>query len=276
MTVIVWNVRKLNPFKQRSMVDRIRKLKVKLVCLLKTRVKENNCQSIINKHFKGWSWLHNYSSAYNGRIWVIWSDHMKVDLVDSTAQCITCKVLIDAKQFYLSVVYGFNEGVERRALWNHLYFLNGALSQCPWMIAGDFNIIAHPSKSSKYNGFQGISNDIKEFQEIVQKLAVVDHCFSGPMFTWSNNQEEGFLARKLDRVLINDIWLHSFAHSTVEFIPPGDSDHCAALAQLDQEVFSPPKPFKLFNFWTKHPEFLDIVVKSWEVPVRGSPMMILQ
>ena len=75
-----------------------------------------------------------------------------------------------------------------------------------------------------------------------------DHVFIGPLLTWSNRQGEGFLARKLDKVLINDSWLVSFAHSLVEFLNPGESDHYPAILKLGQEVYSPLKPFKFFNF----------------------------
>ena len=74
----------------------------------------------------------------------------------------------------------------------------------------------------------------------------------------------GFFARKLDRVMINDKWLLSFIHFIVEFFAPSDSDHSPALVRLEQPVGSPPKPFKIFNFWTRHPEFLSIVAKSWK------------
>ena len=71
MNFIVWNVRGLNdPLKQKDIVGRIRSLKVQMVCLLETRVKENKSQSIIDRHFKGWKWIHNYREAYNGRIWI--------------------------------------------------------------------------------------------------------------------------------------------------------------------------------------------------------------
>ena len=72
MNILIWNVRGLNdPLKQKRVVDRIRSMKIMLVGLLETRVKEYNSQSIINKYFQGWKWAHNYSTAYNGRIWVL-------------------------------------------------------------------------------------------------------------------------------------------------------------------------------------------------------------
>ena len=65
-------------------------------------------------------------------------------------------------------------------------------------------------------------------------MVVFDHSFSSPLFTWSNKQGDGFLAKKLDRVFINDKWHLSFAHSIVEFLPPRDSDHCLTVFQLSQ------------------------------------------
>ena len=211
MTILVWNVRGINdPLKQKSMVARIRQLKIQLVCLLETRVKENKSQQIIDRYFHGWNWINNYSSAYNGRIWLLWEDQIQVSQIDSTAQCITCSVTMEPSQFYLTVVYGYNEGTTRRRLWSKLSWLHGSLSQSPWMLAGDFNITADLSESSNFNGSQGLSNDMKEFKDVVQKVAVFDHPFTGPLFTWSNHQGEGFLARKLDRVLINDKWFFFF------------------------------------------------------------------
>ena len=40
-----------------------------------------------------------------------------------------------------------------------------------------------------------------------------------------------------------------------------------ARLQLDTVPFSPLKPFKFFNFWTKHEKFLLAVVDSWKEPI---------
>ena len=71
------------------------------------------------------------------------------------------------------------------------------------------------------------------------------------------------MARKLDRVLVNFIWLQAYESSRVEFLSPGESDHCLALVQLSQVVNSPSKPFNFFNFWFRHSEFMEIVKVSW-------------
>lgn len=33
--------------------------------------------------------------------------------------------------------------------------------------------------------------------------------YHGPLFTWCNKREEGLICKKLDRVLINEVWLHN-------------------------------------------------------------------
>ena len=92
MTMLVWNVRGFNdPLKQKAVVSRIRKLKISLVCLLETRVKENNMMPIFSRHFQGWQLFQNYSNdAKNGRIWMIWNSSLQLKLIASMDQCISC------------------------------------------------------------------------------------------------------------------------------------------------------------------------------------------
>ena len=117
MNIIVWNVRGINdPLKWRAVISRIRGLRCNLVCLIETRVKENKFQAIVDKGFNGWGKLQNYSSARNGRIWILWSSLVKVEVKDSNDQCITCLVSFESKQFWISTVYGANEGIDRRRL----------------------------------------------------------------------------------------------------------------------------------------------------------------
>ena len=61
----------------------------------------------------------------------------------------------------------------------------------------------------------------------------------------------------------------------MEFKSLGDSDHCLAYIRISQDVITPPKPFKFFNCWSKHAEFLETVKNSWQASVEGSPMVIL-
>ena len=156
--------------------------------------------------------LHNYDYAQNGRIWMIWDDTLKVDLIGMSDQSITFCVENDLKKFIFSSIYGYNEGRDRRRLWSHLHSLQNSFLQEPWVLAGDFNVIAHLEESSKLHGSHVVTADMREFVEARDKLLVFNHAFQGLNFTWSNKHHPSdFLAKKLDRILVNDQWLRQFS-----------------------------------------------------------------
>ncbi|XP_039001171.1 uncharacterized protein LOC120127313 [Hibiscus syriacus] len=147
----------------------------------------------------------------------------------------------------------------------------------PWVLGGDFNVILNSNESSN-SSFLGpfLSSDMKEFQDALFDLNLCDHPFFGPTFTWSNKHQDSYLARKLDRVIVNHKWFSSFPKSHVEFQAPGISDHCLAITWLTTETHvDRPKPFKFFNFWAQHPEFMNVVRESWQTSTHGSPMQNL-
>ena len=156
-----------------------------------------------------------------------------MDLVASTDQSITYRIEVDSKVFFFSAIYRCNEGTVKRRLWDHLVLIHSRLSQEPWLLSGDFNIITNTSES--YQVSQIISNDMRDFMDAMLKISVFDHVFTGPILTWTNRQEDGFIARKLDQALVNDNWFPMINNSMVEFLPPEVSDHSLIHIQL-QEV----------------------------------------
>ncbi|XVE88838.1 hypothetical protein DITRI_Ditri19aG0100900 [Diplodiscus trichospermus] len=246
-----------------------------LVYLLETKVKQHNYQNINSKYFSGWNCLNNYLHAQNGRIWLLWKNPIQFSLIDLSNQSIIGIVDYNSQKFYLSVIDACNDGTDRKNLWKHQCRINQTIQNDPWMLAGDFNVTTQPTKSSNYDGSQAITADIRDFIELRNHISIFDHLSTGPLFTWSNKQQEGFLARKLDRVMVNDNWPTYFPTSSVEFLALEVSDHCPSLIQLQQVAFSPPKPFKFFNFWAKHPEFLNLVSQSWNEPISGRAMVLL-
>ena len=68
----------------------------------------------------------------------------------------------------------------------------------PWFLAGDFNIIADTSESSPFNASYAINNDMRDFEDVRNNISVYDHVFVGPLFTWTNKHQQGFMARKLE------------------------------------------------------------------------------
>ncbi|XVF41400.1 hypothetical protein PTKIN_Ptkin01aG0277200 [Pterospermum kingtungense] len=191
--------------------------------------------SILKRYFPDWSCIHNYEEAYNGRIWFLWKCPFQVQHVASSSQSITCLVKYHQKQFCFTAIYGANDGITRRHLWSHLQLLYSDLHNNPWMLAGDYNIIADPSESS--NSGCSFDGEMHEFNDYRVRLSLMDHVFDGPVFTWKNNQDESFLTKKLDRVLVNDVWYMNFPCSSVEFLSPEISDHCPAFIRFLVSVY---------------------------------------
>ncbi|XP_039048777.1 uncharacterized protein LOC120189611 [Hibiscus syriacus] len=197
--------------------------------------------------------------------------NFELSIIQISDQIITVKGNHNGLSFVLSAIYGSNDYVNRRNLWLNLHDLDRGFGYLPWILGGDFNITLHPNESSDYELLCPFSfPDMKEFQSVTQDHDLHDHPFFGPLFTWSNKQTDSYLARKLDRILINSNWANSFPSSFVEFLSPGVSDHCMGIIWLTKDTPSDrPKPFKFFNFWTLHPNFLKVIEQSWQITFQG-------
>ncbi|XP_039064868.1 uncharacterized protein LOC120210139 [Hibiscus syriacus] len=251
--------------------------KVDVLCLLETRIKVDKSETIFCSKFSNWNFCSNYDYAINGRIWMLWRKGIDLSIIQVADQCITAKGNFQGKPVFISSIYGSNDGVHRRQLWQKIKDVESIVDQSPWVLGGDYNIFLHSQESSDHDLLgHYLTPDMKDFQVFTQELALHDHPFFGPNFTWSNKQQELFLARKLDRVLVNPRWDSAFPNSFVEFLAPGVSDHCMAVIWLSKDPpASRPKPFKFFNFWTAHPVFLSNVRQSWSHNVLGNPMTAL-
>ncbi|XP_039038038.1 uncharacterized protein LOC120175481 [Hibiscus syriacus] len=258
MTVIFWNVRGFNhPKKQKNVMDRVEKLQVEILCLFETRIRENKAQDVI------------------AQIWILWKKNLQFSVLKVADQSITIQGNLGGRNVYISAVYGSNSGAIRKELWNQLYEVNDLVGSNIWIVEGDFNVTAEALESSSFEDGH-LSSYMEDLQNCMTNLRLVDHPFFEPVFTWSNKHGVGFLARKLDRVLVNDHWCEGFSNSHVEFQAPGVSDHSLAVTWYSHEsLASRPKPFKYFNFWALHPDFKEVVGKSWVEVVQGDPMQAL-
>lgn len=98
---------------------------------------------------------------------------------------------------------------------------------------------------------------MSEFRNTLTHAGLFDLRYTGPLFTWSNKTPTAPIAKKLDRILVNQPWISSYPHSQASFLAPAISDHSPVT--LDLAVALPragTKPFKFYNYLTKHPLFL--------------------
>lgn len=262
-----WNVRGLNdPDKHPLFVNWLTTSKVCFGALLETHIKEPQLAYVMNKTCRDWSYTSNHASDHDGRIVIIWKHPVNVTPLHQTRQSLTCEITIGRQQkFVYTAIYAANTYAERLPLWVDLLQQQQTLSldASPWIVGGDFNQIIHCSEHSlpTINSFD---TPMVELRDIFSDLGIFDIRYNGPRFTWSNKCPSSPIAKKLDRVLVNHQWIASFPNSQAFFNPPEFSDHSPAI--LDLAVALPTsgtKPFKFFNYLTKHPLFYQTVHAAW-------------
>ena len=115
-----------------------------------------------------------------------------------------------------------------------------------------------------------------QFRQVVDECGFLDLGFSGPSFTWCNNQIEGArVLGRLDRSLATTEWLLRFLSCRVHHIPTVFSDHCLLWMELHPSMRTQRPRRKNFRFeemWTMDPRCEDTVQQAWLVNFSGSPM----
>lgn len=86
MKIITRNIRGLNDLsKQRDIRSTIKRLNVKIFCILETRVQRVKAEKIHGAILPGWGWISNYDYHHLGRIWVCWDQALlKVDIISKS------------------------------------------------------------------------------------------------------------------------------------------------------------------------------------------------
>ncbi|KAL0295386.1 UNVERIFIED_CONTAM: Transposon TX1 uncharacterized protein [Sesamum calycinum] len=132
----------------------------------------------------------------------------------------------------LTVVYGANELSARRELWQGLIDLAITVGNEPWLVGGDFNAVLDMSEVS------GASGDIRvamnEFNDCILQTGLLPLPMQGERFTWHNCSLDGrSLWKRLDRLLVNDIWMERWPNLYYTCLTPRTSDHSPLVLKGD-------------------------------------------
>ncbi|KAG2282290.1 hypothetical protein Bca52824_053510 [Brassica carinata] len=149
------------------------------------------------------------------------------------------------------------------------------IKNMPWMVIGDFNQTLHPEEHSRSTSLN-IDSKTRLFRETLLEADLADLPFKGPTFTWTNKSKTCIIAKKLDRVLVNDNWLSSSPDSIAIFGEPDFSDHAVATVLLKPSSTREKRPFRFYNFLLHNEQFLDYLTDLWYYTnVSGSAMLTI-
>ena len=234
MKLASWNIRGVNkPFKQQEVRSLVFSNNISLFGLNETRVHQDNCSRVAEALLKGWKVLVNYNYHPNGRICVFWNSNLlDVYEVFVSAQMVHVQVTIIQKQvrFLASFIYGLHTRREQYVLWNSLNHISLSASHAPWIVLGDVSVVRRPEE--RFGGEMSWANSSKDLERCCYFAQLEDLRYSGQQFTWSKREGHSFIARKMDRVLVNPMWMTVFDGLEARFLEPCVSYHSPMVVQL--------------------------------------------
>ncbi|CAN6897202.1 unnamed protein product [Brassica oleracea] len=224
----------------------------------------------MSKACQGWNYTSNHSADPDGRIILIWKSLVAVKVISSSRQSMTCEIEFPhCHKIYFTAVYASNSHDERQDLWVDLINTHQSLdlSNAPWVIGGGFNQITHPAEHSSM-AVNCLTAPMISLRNVLNQLEVFDLRYAGPLHTWTNKSPSNPVAEKLDRLLANHEWISHYPNSLASFLPPNFSDHSPCLLDLHVPLpLAGTRPFKFFNYLTKHHKFNQTVVDAWNQAV---------
>jgi hypothetical protein len=140
----------------------------------------------------------------------------------------------------------------------------------PWILMGDFNAI--PNQMDRLGESTTWAGTMDRLDTCIREAKVDDLWYSGMHYTWLNQCPENLIMRKLDRVLVIKKWNMNFPLSETRFFPLGMSNHSPMVVNVTSNDQNIKKPFKLFDMWMDHDEFMPLVMKEWDQNSGGCPI----
>ncbi|KAL2481397.1 Uncharacterized protein Adt_34363 [Abeliophyllum distichum] len=205
----------------------------------------------------------------SGKIWCFWNLGTTVASCVDHPQFLHIRVedLRLYRPMYITPVYASCSPVGRRDLWMGLHQISLVVDG-PWMVGGDFNVIAHNGERTGHNTRDRGTSD---FADMMMDCGLTDAGYSGSQYTWTN----GRVWKRLDRVLINSAVGSSCSRFSVRHLNRSTSDHSPLLIQWSSDDDLGPRPFRFLNVWSRHHDFLSFVSQKWSFPTHHTGMTAL-
>ncbi|GJS77046.1 RNA-directed DNA polymerase, eukaryota, reverse transcriptase zinc-binding domain protein [Tanacetum coccineum] len=139
-------------------------------------------------------------------------------------------------KFFVTIVYGSNNGKERKELWSDLQNQSNSIQNKPYALMGDFNVTLRFDEHSTGEAFA--TTDMQDFQ-------------------------------KLDRIMVNEPFMELFKDAYACFFPYLISDHSPVILSFPTTLYKKNKAFKFENYVANKDEFITVVKNGWELQTQG-------
>ncbi|XP_074277933.1 uncharacterized protein LOC141601538 [Silene latifolia] len=169
----------------------------------------------------------------------------------------------------MTIIYAFNGVGDRESLWLNLRNIAKQVN-APWAIWGDFNCVLQDNERL---GGRVTEAETDPFHDCIQECGVMDIVATGAFCTWNNKQPpETRVYSRLNRWLVNQVWMDKFSDYIANFLPEGQFDHNPCLVSKSPLGGNQHRPFKYFNMWSVADGFQDCVSQVWQNEFSGTKM----
>ncbi|XP_019241989.1 PREDICTED: uncharacterized protein LOC109222035, partial [Nicotiana attenuata] len=212
--------------------------------------------------------MHQVAANVNDKNWVFWDKEFNAKVLDHDERQLSLEMkhVENGNLFHLTLIYAKCKPILRRPLWEVLRH-KSTTCNVPWCVVGDINVIA--SVEEKIGGISYQMSKSLDFLSMMEDCGLMDLGFYGSKVTWSNGRGKcAVVWKRLDRGLVNDLWLEAFPAATITHLGSAGSDHNPLLLELHTRQDNGKKYFKFLNCWVDNQSFLPLVSEIWNREVR--------
>jgi len=192
---------------------------------------------------------------------LLWHSGINLSIQQSTPYMIHASIIDNGTEWDLVCFYGQPNRTQRREFWLQSSAMLSSVNK-PLLCCGDFNDLLQIR--DKYGGTQVHHRNTANLRMFVNNLALIDLGFSGPAFTWSNNQRaHSHVRERLDRAFSNADWNIIYPNASVNHLPHFSSDHCPILINLLPPDVRRRRHFMFENHWVDHPQYHSVFQEPW-------------
>jgi len=221
-----------------------------MICIQETKkeaIDKSLCQTLWGNADVTWEMQPANNSA--GDILCMWSEiefRLQNKVIGNGFIFLEGEWIKEAQQVSIVTIYSPCDIHIKIILWDTLRQLKDSSQEGLWCVLGDFNSIRDPAE--RFGTCERISgdNNIKQFNDWIDDLEVLEIPCLGRQFTWF--RPNGAPRSRLDRFLVSPEWLDRWPGSLQLTLPRKFLDHCPILLRA-KTVDWGPKPFRILDSW---------------------------
>lgn len=199
-------------------------------------------------------------SRWRGGLLLLWNNDIQLTVISSTHHFIHVSISLDNADWDVAFFYGEPNRAFRKDFWRYYTELLSHVTR-PLLCCGDFNDLLQIS--DKYGGVQVHYRNTANLRFFTNSLGLQDLGFTGPAFTWANNQPfHTHVRERLDRAFATVDFITKYPDINVAHLPRFCSDHSPILVNLLPQVAKPKRYFMFENYWCKHPHFRSVITSA--------------